>query len=265
MLGLGTYDLRGAEGAASVRTAIELGYRHVDTAATYENEEAVGEGIRSSKVARDQIFLTTKVDRANLRTSDFIGSAEASLAALGCDYVDLLLVHWPNAEIPIEETLAGASELVAAGKTRFIGVSNFTRPRLKALLKASDLPLVTNQVEYHAHLNQRGLLRLCEENGVLLTAYSPLGQGSVLKDETICDIAKRIGRSPAQVALRWLLQKGVAVIPKSSSAARMRENLGMLDFELDRVEMERIESIGVCNRVIDWWPGTFEEDPDVFA
>lgn len=264
MLGLGTYGLRGAEGAAAVAKAIELGYRHVDTAATYENEDAVGEGLRASGIDRREIFLTTKVDRANLREADFVASTERSLAALKCDYVDLLLVHWPNTEIPIEETMAAAKKLVEAGKTRFIGVSNFIRPRLEAALKAADLPIVTNQVEYHAHLNQRALLRLCQAKGVLLTAYCPLGQGSVLEDDVLLEIGGRLGRSPAQVALRWLLQKGIAVIPKSSTPKRMQENLGALDFELDGLEMERIEGIATRKRVIDWWPGGFEEDGNVF-
>lgn len=264
MLGLGTYLLRGTEGTGLVRDAIEVGYRHIDTAALYENEDAVGEAIRGSGVDRREIFLTTKVDRVNLKSADFIASAERSLQALGCDYIDLLLVHWPNMEIPFEETLAGASQLVASGKIRFFGVSNFIRPRMEAILNCADLPIVTNQVEYHAHLNQRALLRFCQRNGVLLTAYCPLGVGQVLADETLIETGREIGRSAAQVALRWLLQKGIAVIPKSSSLQRLRENFAVLDFELDAVQMSRIEAIATRRRGVEWWPGSFEEDAEVF-
>ena len=215
MLGLGTYDLRGETGSKSVADALELGYRHLDTAATYENEASVGQGMRSSGIPREQIFLTTKVDRAELARDRFMESCENSLHALNTDYVDLLLVHWPNREVPIEETLEAAKLLLDQGKIRSFGVSNFIRQRLVEVLKASEIPIVVNQVEYHVHLNQRGLLRLCQEREVLLTAYSPLGQGSVLQDPVLQEISGELGRSVAQIALRWLLQKGIAVIPKS--------------------------------------------------
>ena len=265
MLGLGTYDLRGSEGAKAVATAVDMGYRHLDTAATYENEEAVGQGVRDASVPRHKLFLTTKVDRADLQKDAFIRSCEASLSRLGLEYVDLLLIHWPNDEVPLEETMEACDELVKAGKTRHVGVSNFTRRRLRESIAASSQPIAVNQVEYHPWLQQKGLLRLCREQGVLLTAYSPLGQGCILEEPALLEIGERLGRTPAQVSLRWLLENGIAAIPRSSSEHRMRENLSALEFELSREDHERIESITTGKRVIDWWPGDFGSDPDVFA
>lgn len=262
MLGLGTYDLRGDAGARLVSTAIELGYRHVDTSANYDNEEAVGRGIKDSGADRAEIFLTTKVDRERLGRAELARSCEESLARLGVDYVDLLLIHWPNKEIPLGESFAAMEALVAAGKVRHIGVSNFIRPRLAEAVAASRLPIAVNQVEFHPWLNQRRLLSLCREKGSLLTAYSPLAQGAVLRDETLVGLAEDLGRSVAQVCLRWLLQQGVAAIPKSATPERMRENLGALDFELGEEEMERIDRIQTRKRVIDWWPGEFDLDPE---
>lgn len=265
MLGLGTYELRGSDGAAAVASAIEIGYRHIDTAATYENEDAVGEGILKSGVDRSQLFVTTKVDRVNLKTDDFIKSCENSLSLLKMDYVDLLLIHWPNKETPIEETLAAFEKLVSAGKAKNIGVSNFIRPNLQEILDKSSLPIAVNQVEYHAHLQQKKLNELCQKNNVLLTAYSPIGQGCLLKDPVLEEIASKAGRTTAQVALRWLLQSGIAAIPRSTSTKRMKENFGAASFELDAADMANIDAIKTRKRVIEWWPGEFDKDPDVYG
>lgn len=263
-IGLGTYGLRNEQGVQAVASAIDIGYRHIDTAATYENEEAVGEGIRVSGILRESLWVTTKVDRAELSETAFVASAERSMEKLGLSYVDLLLIHWPNDEVPLEETLAAASRLIESGRVRNFGVSNFIRPRLEAILKKSLIKVMTNQVEYHPHLKQRKLLDLCRQNQVLLTAYSPLGQGSVLEDETLKEIADRNNRSVSQISLRWMLQQGITVIPKSSSVERMKENLGALEFELSDADMEAIHALPTRKRVIDWWPGSFGEDPDVF-
>ncbi|MDQ8203765.1 aldo/keto reductase [Pelagicoccus sp. SDUM812003] len=266
MIGLGTYGLRGEDGARCVLEALDMGYRHLDTAATYENEREVGRGMALSQVSREEIFLTTKVDREDLCYDRFIASCESSLERLNTDYVDLLLVHWPNREVPIEETLRAAQRLVEQGKARRFGVSNFIRPYLEEAVGADRLPIATNQVEYHPYLNQKGLLRYCLEKRILLTAYSPLGHGKghVLNDPVLQEISQRIGRTVAQVALRWLLQKGIAVIPKSASRSRMAENLAAADFELEEGLAQRIEALEERKRLIDWWPGDFEKDPGAF-
>ena len=265
MLGLGTYDLRGSKGAQSIAQAIELGYRHIDTAATYENEEFVGQGIKDSAAERGDLWVTTKVDRAHLSEANLIRSCEESLNKLDTEYVDLLLIHWPNREIPIEESLGAMAKLIEQGKARSIGVSNFIRPYLIEAVAASDLPIVANQVEYHPLLKQTGLLRCCEENEVLLTAYSPLAQGAVFEEPVLTELARSLGRSVSQICLRWLLQNGIAAIPKSSSPARMQENISAVDFELEDADMRRIEEITTRKRVIQWWPGEFEKDPEVFS
>lgn len=264
MLGLGTYGLTQQTGIEAIHSAIDMGYRHIDTAATYENEEYVGEGVKRSNIDRAELFVTTKVDRGDLKRSDFIRSCENSLRKLKMDYVDLLLIHWPNNEIPFSDTLSALETLVEQGKVKHCGISNFIRSKVDQITAVSALPLITNQVEYHPLLKQEGLRKHCENKGMFLTAYSPLGQGYILKDNTLQSIADKKGCSIAQLSLRWLLTKGIAVIPKASSKSHMKANFSVFEIELNEDEMKQIDSISTRHRVIDWWPGEFETDLDVF-
>jgi 2,5-diketo-D-gluconate reductase B len=248
-LGLGTWALRGAECARAVADAIGLGYRHIDTAEMYGNEEAVGQGIRDAGLPREQLFVTTKVWWENLATPD--RALEASLARLGTPYVDLFLIHWPNPAVPLAPTLAMMQVLKERGLCRAIGVANFT-PRLLREALATGAPIAANQVEYHVMLGQEPLLALCRENGIALTAYSPLGKGGLTDDPVLARIGARHGVTGAQVALAWLLgQEMVAAIPKSGRAENMRANLAALSLTLDDEDRAAIAALPKDSRFVN--------------
>ena len=249
-LGLGTWELRGDACAAAVDRALALGYRHLDTAQGYDNERQVGEGLRRSGVPRDEVFLTTKVRPRHFRHDDLLRSTEASLAALGVDAVDLLLLHWPNRDVPLDETLGALHEARARGLTRHVGVSNFNAALTRRAVAAG--PTLTNQVEYHPFLAQTKLLALADELGLLLTAYSPVARGLVRQDPTLREIGERHGKSPGQVALRWLLQQPrVVAIPKAASPENQAANLDVFDFALDDEEMRRVFALARAERLVD--------------
>lgn len=240
-LGLGTYRLRGSDCERVVREALELGYRHVDTAEMYGNESAVGRGLRSADVDRDAVFLTTKVWRTNLEYDDVLRSVDQSLDHLGIDAVDLLLVHWPSHTVPIEETLEAFNRIHDEGAARHIGVSNFDLEQLREAMAVSDAPIFADQVRYHPRVDRTALRAFCAEHDLLLTAYSPLGKGSIADDATLGDIGTRYGKTAAQVALRWLIQQDrVAAIPKAASPDHLRENIAVFDFALTADEMATI-------------------------
>ncbi|WP_396613146.1 aldo/keto reductase [Haloferax sp. S1W] len=240
-LGVGTARMRGAECRDAVKVGLELGYRHLDTAQMYKNEDAVGAAVADSGVDRDELFVVTKILRSNLRYDDVLRSFEESLARLQMDYVDLLLIHAPSRTVPVTESLRAMNELQDQGTVRHIGVSNFSVKQLKDAIQASETPILTNQVEYHPFKSQRTLLEFCIENDVLLTAYSPLNRGAGLSNDTLQAIGSRHGKTPAQVALRWLVQQEhVAAIPKASQKPHLRENIDIFDFELTDAEMEQI-------------------------
>lgn len=255
-LGLGTWRLMGRECTSAVLDALALGYRHIDTAQMYENEGFVGMGIRNGGVPRDEVWLTTKLDRGNLTRDRVISSTHDSLKNLGTDYLDLLLIHWPDDNVPLAETIEAMQALVDRKVVRHIGVSNFPPSWLKAALALG--PILTNQVEYHPYLNQENLLGLCRRSDVALTAYSPLAKGRMQGDPTLQELGRAHGKSAAQVTLRWLAQQeGVVAIPKARSSAHLRENLDVFDFELAPDELRRINSLLHKNeRIIDpaWAP-----------
>lgn len=261
-LGFGTWQLSGAGCVAAVREALAIGYRHLDTAQLYGNEAEVGEAIRQSQVPRRQIFLTTKVAPDNLAPAAVRRSTEESLRKLDLDHVDLLLVHWPSAAVPLAETLGAFARLRESGKTRFIGVSNFTHALLRQAIEDDGFDLFCNQVEYHPFLSQRMLLPYMQRHGLLLTAYAPLARGLVAQDPTIAEIARRHGKSPMQVALRWLVdQEGVAAIPRSSRRAHSEANFAIFDFTLSGEERQAIDALRGGRRLVDpcgWAP---EWDP----
>jgi len=241
-IGFGTSSLGNC--GEVVANALKAGYRHIDTAWKYGTERGVGEGMRASGVPRSEIFLTTKVTHEYLRADDFARSVDESLKNLGVDHVDLLLVHWPNPEIPLSEPMPALAKAKRQGLTRHIGVANFTIALLDEAIRLCPEPLVNLQAEYHPHLDQTKLLEACRRRGLIFTAYCPLGRGRLLRDPVLADIAARKGRPLAQIALRWLVQQGnIIPIPRSSNPERMAENLAVFDFALTDEEMKRISGL----------------------
>lgn len=242
-LGFGTWRLRGETAERMVATAMALGYRHIDTAQMYDNEREVGRAIAASGVPRDEIFVTTKVWPDRFRAGVLEASIEESLRRLGLDYVDLVLLHWPNSTVPLAETVGALNAVQAAGMTRHIGVSNFNRSLVDETLAQSAAPIITNQVEYHPYLDQRPLLEHAARHGYIVTAYTPLAKGKVFNDPVLARIGARHGKSGGQVALRWLLQQGVSAIPRTSSERNAAANFDLFDFELSDEEMSRVGAL----------------------
>jgi diketogulonate reductase-like aldo/keto reductase len=241
-IGFGTSSL--GDCGEIVATALKLGYRHIDTAWKYGTERGVAEGMRASGVPRSEIFLTTKVSHEFLRADDFARSVDESLKNLGVDFVDLLLVHWPNPQIPLSDPMPALARAKRQGLTRHIGVANFNIAMLDEAIRLCPEPLVNLQAEYHAHLDQTKLTEACRQRGLIFTAYCPLGRGRLLRDPVLAEIAARKGRPLAQIALRWLVQQGnIIPIPRSSNAGRMAENLGVFDFALTEEEMKRVAAL----------------------
>ncbi len=249
-LGFGTWQIEGSDATEAVRDALEIGYRQIDTARAYGNEAEVGAGIADSGVAREEIFLTTKVFPGDFEPDAIKAAAEDSLRSLRTDFLDLLLLHWPDDSVPLERTLAALVELRDAGRIRNLGVSNFPAGLLAQALEHA--PVFCDQVEYHPFLGQDRLLGLARERDVLVTAYSPLAHGRVPGDETLADIGSSHGKTAGQVALRWLLdQPNVSPIPKASSHERRVENFEVFDFELSDDERARIDALPKDDRQID--------------
>jgi len=239
-LGLGTWQLSGAACEEAVVDALALGYRHIDTARMYANEADVGRGLAAAAVDRGEVFVTTKLLPQNLRAGEVRRQLEGSLQELQMGYVDLLLIHWPSPDgTPLSETLGAMRELQEQGAARHLGVSNFPSAMLREALELA--PIVCDQVEYHPYLGQSALLDLARQRDVMITAYSPLAQGAVLRDPLIRGIAEAHGRSPAQVVLRWLLdQPGVAAVPKAASHEHRAANLDVFGFELSDADRKAI-------------------------
>jgi diketogulonate reductase-like aldo/keto reductase len=253
-LGLGTWKLRGQQCRETVSTALNLGYRHLDTAAYYGNQREIGVAIADSTVDPEALFVTTKVRGSNLAAEDVRASFADSRAALGLDVVDLLLIHWPSSSVPIAETIEAMNDLQREGHLRHVGVSNFSVSQLEEAIAASETPLLTNQVEYHPFENRGELLAFCVEEDVMLTAYSPFDKGSsrVLESDILAGIGDRYGKTPTQVTLRWLVQQEVvSAIPKATSREHLEENLAVFDFELSDEEMAQVFDLqgGVVDRV----------------
>jgi diketogulonate reductase-like aldo/keto reductase len=242
-LGFGTFRMEAADTERMVSNVLKTGYRHVDTAQIYGNEAAVGQGIVSSGVARADIFLTTKVWVANYERSAFLASVDESLSKLKTDYVDLLLLHWPNTVVSLEEQIASLNDVAKAGKARHIGVSNFNTTLMRDAARLSERPLANNQVEYHPYLDQRPVIEAARELGLSLTAYYAMADGKVLSDHVLADIASAHGRSIAQIVLRWIVQQGFVTLSKTVSEARAAENAAIFDFALSDEDMARIHAL----------------------
>lgn len=242
-IGFGTSGM-GDVRAEHIATALQAGYRHIDTARKYGTERTVGEGMRASGIPREEIFLCTKVSHENLHAADFARSVEESLAALGVDYVDLLLVHWPEKNTPLAETMAALAKAKRQGLARHIGVANFNIAMLDDAIGLCPEPLVTLQVECHPYVDQTKVIEACRRRGLVLTAYCPLARGRLIGDPVLADIARRTGKTFAQVALRWLMQqKVIAAIPRSSNPVRIAENLDVFGFVLTEDDMARIGAL----------------------
>lgn len=249
-LGFGTWKVTGDDGREAIKTALDVGYRHIDTAYHYGNHEIVGEAISNASVARDDVFVTTKIWRDHLEIDDLHDQFEESLQQLDMEYVDLLLVHWPNESVDLNETLSAMQELKDEEKVRAIGVSNFTTDLLEEALD-TDVEVVNNQVEFHPTLNQKRLKQFCDENDIVITAYSPLAQGRDLQLDLIQQIGQKHDRSPAQVILNWLMQKGMVAIPRSKKEEHIKSNFQSLEWELDDEDLAAIDDIGRYKRIIN--------------
>ncbi|SFG55904.1 Aldo/keto reductase [Halopelagius inordinatus] len=246
-VGAGTWDIGGETVKESVRTALDAGYAHVDTAEGYKNEAEIGEVL--AEYDREDIFLTSKVLPSNLHYESVLESCEASLDRLGTDYLDLYLIHWPNPTISLRETIQALERLHEEGKVKNIGVSNFTKYQLMFARRVADVPIAVNQVEFHPWLNQDDLLQYCDDNDIVLTAAAPLARTEVLDDPVVRDVAEAYDRTPAQVVLRWQIQKGIVTIPKSSTPDHIRSNFEVGEWELDAEDAARIDDIDTEKRV----------------
>ncbi len=248
-IGFGTWRMTGDECRDGVLDAFDIGYRYIDTAQRYGNEDAVGEAVKRTTLSREEYLISTKLG-LNQDRDAVAASVMESLRKLHCDYIDILLMHWPNTEIPQQETLGAAADLVERGLVRALGVSNFTAAQLREA--SAGVPLVMNQIEYHPYLAQPALLEAARDLGQVLAAYSPLARGRVVDEPVIIEIAAAYGKSPGQVTLRWLIQQPqVVVIPKSASSARRAENFDILDFELRQDEMDAISQLDSSMRIVD--------------
>lgn len=261
-LGFGTWRLSGRTCRSMVRHALEIGYRHIDTASIYGNEDEVGQGIADADVARGDIFVVTKVWTNRLGFESVQRAAADSLAKLGTGYIDLLLIHWPNRSVPLADTLAGLRKLREDGVIRHIGVSNFPVALMREAIERLEAPIIANQVEYHPYLSQNRVLAYCRKAGITLTAYCPLAEGRVMRDPVLKRIAAKHGRSVAQVTLRWLLeQDGVSAIPMTADPEHCRANLDVFDFSLAPEDRAAIGGLACDHRLIDMATG-YAWDPD---
>ena len=246
VLGLGTWQSTGQDCVAVVKKALEMGYEHIDTAQAYDNEKEVGQGIKQSGVARDKFFLTTKIfpDDMKFQPEKLAEAAKCSLENLDTDYVDLLLLHWPDDRVPLSETIPALCELQKQGLTRHIGVSNFNIADIIEAEKYADVPIVVNQVEFHPFIKQNTLQTFLNNHHILLEAYSPLARGDVFDNDIIKEIADKHNVTPAQISLAWILSdKHRVAIPKTSNPDHLQGNLDAIKVELSADELEKLGSL----------------------
>jgi 2,5-diketo-D-gluconate reductase A len=261
-LGFGVFQIDPADTAEAVSTALEVGYRHIDTAEMYRNERGVGEGVRASGLDRGEVFITSKLNNRYHRPDDARRAFETTLTELGFDYVDLFLIHWPLPTLyggDFVSTWKTLEEFRADGRARSIGVSNFQVEHLQRLASASDQAPAVNQIELHPYLLNEQVGAYDEAHGIVTEAWSPIAQGAVLEDPAITRIADRLDRSPAQVVLRWHIQCGNIVFPKSTTPARIKENFELFDFQLDADDIAQITALDKGE------PGRTGPHPDTFA
>jgi 2,5-diketo-D-gluconate reductase B len=242
-LGLGTWQLNDRVGSRIVEQALRLGYRHIDAALIYGNEKEVGEGLHASGVKREEIFVTTKVPHTELTPPALERAVKQSLANLRLSDVNLLLIHWPNAQIPLAETIGAMCKMKKEGYTRHIGVSNFTVALVEEAVRLSSEPIVTNQIEWHPYLDESVVQAACKKHGIAVTAYCPIARGRAVGDELLTRIGQKYGKTAGQISLRWLIQKGAIVIPRTSKVERLTENMTIFDFALSPADMGEIDAL----------------------
>ena len=251
-VGLGTWELRDRDCVRLVQDAVKIGYRHFDTAQAYENEAEVGEGLRASGLPRNEAFVTTKIWQTNHAPADFARAFKESLSKLKLDHVDLLLLHWPSKEIPLADTIGALCKVKQEGGARHVGVSNFTVALLDDAVRLSSEPIVCNQIEVHPYLDQSKVIAACRKHGVGVVAFSPIARGDLTEDGVLAAIGRRHGKSAAQVSLRFLVQRGLGIVPRTSKFERLKENIALFDFELSDTEMLEIAALsGTAHRIVD--------------
>jgi 2,5-diketo-D-gluconate reductase A len=257
-LGFGVYQVPPEDTADAVSTALEIGYRHIDTAEMYGNEKGVGEAVARSGIDRGEVFVTSKLNNGFHRRDDALRAFDQSLGDLGFEYLDLFLIHWPLPGIDVDyiETWKAMEEIYASGRCRAIGVSNFQAHHLRRLFSQAQVRPAVNQIEVHPYLTQEELRAFDADHEIVTEAWSPIAQGKVLGDPAIVAIAERLGRTPAQVVLRWHVQRGDVVFPKSVSRQRMQENFELFDFELGTDDMATLTGLDRGERT--------GPDPDTF-
>ena len=260
LLGFGTWMLESDDARRMTAAAIDIGYRHIDTAWIYRNEAAVGQGLRDSGVARDDVFVTTKIWVQHFRDGDLQRQAEESAQSLGFT-PDLLLLHWPKTTPPMAETIRALNDAKERGLTRHIGVTNFPSAQFRQAAALSEAPLITNQVEHHPYLAIDTLKAVARDLGSSITAWSPLAQGKIADDDVLAGIARAHGKTPGQVTLRWLIQNGVIAIPRTTKESRAKENFNVFDFTLSADEIARIDGLARADgRLGDWIDPEFQWD-----
>jgi 2,5-diketo-D-gluconate reductase B len=253
LIGLGTWQLRGRTCARIVENALRLGYRHLDTAEMYDNEREVGAGLRASGVERNEVFVTTKIWPTHFAPRELERSAKDSLARLRLTQVDLLLLHWPNPQIPLADTVGALCKAKRAGLTRHIGVSNFTAALIEEATRLATEPLVCDQIELHPYIDQSKIISAGRSHGIAVVAYTPIASGNAKNDAVLTRIGGAHGKSAVQVALRFLVQQQIAVIPRTSRVERLSENLAIFDFTLSPEEMAEIASLArPGERIVDY-------------
>ncbi|WP_276255914.1 aldo/keto reductase [Halomontanus rarus] len=240
-VGFGTWNIEGEPLREGLRAALEAGYTHVDTAEGYMNEDEIGDVIADADVDREDLFLTSKVLAKNLDYESVIESCEDSLDRLGTDYLDLYLIHWPNPAISLRETLHAMERLHEEGLVRNIGVSNFSAYQLSAAQHISDVPIAVDQIEFHPRFQRPELVEYCRETETIVEAAAPLARTEIFDDEVVQELAEQYDKSPAQITLRWALDRDIVVLPKSSNPDHVRQNLELFDWELSESDLERID------------------------
>ena len=255
-IGLGTWDVRGKEGEKIIQLALDVGYRHIDTAQMYENEKEVGNAISDSKIEREEIFITTKIYTLIVKNDGIEDSFENSLINLKTDHVDLLLIHFPAFTTNLNDMLDILFKLKETGKTKNVGISNFNHNLVNECIKLGYKDIFCNQVEYHPYLEQNNLIKVLKEYNILPVAYSPLAKGKLLNDKVVIKIAEKYSKQPAQIILRWLNQQDWISIPKSANEDRMKENMNIFDFTISEKDMNLLHGLARNYRAVPCALGT---------
>lgn len=250
IIGFGTWLLKRDECRKSVENALEIGYRHIDTADVYGNHEEVAKAIRNSGLKREELFITSKVWRSELKRDLALYAGDRFLDELDIGYLDLLLIHWPNKDVPVEETLSAFVDLKEKGVTKSIGVSNFSIDHIKDVLK-TNIEISVNQVEFHPSLNQEDLRKYCDDSGIVLTAYSPNAQGEDFDLKEVKELSAKYSKSPSQIILNWITNKNIVAIPRSSNPDHIKDNFDSWDWKMEDEDYKTLDGLNTNNRIVN--------------